>query len=38
MKIGEKIGDYFMREQKVVNQTKRNGEKVDDERVMDKIL
>lgn len=38
MKIKEMIADYFTRVQKVVNEMKRNGEKLDDERVMEKIL
>lgn len=38
MKIGETIADYFTRVQTMVNQMKRNGVKLDDERVMEKIL
>lgn len=34
MKIGETIADYFTRVQKMVNQMKRNGDKINDERVM----
>lgn len=38
MKIGETIADYFTRVQTMVNQMKRNEVKLDDERVMEKIL
>lgn len=38
MKIGETITDYFIRVQTMVNQMKRNGEKLNDERLMEKIL
>lgn len=38
MKIGKTIADYFTRVQTMVNQMKRNEVKLDDERVMEKIL
>lgn len=38
MKIREMITDYFRRVQTMVNQMKRNGEKLNDERVMEEIL
>lgn len=38
MKIKEMIAYYFTRVQKAVNEMKRNGEKLDEERVVEKIL
>ncbi|KAJ0967664.1 hypothetical protein J5N97_024581 [Dioscorea zingiberensis] len=38
MKEGEATADYFSRLQAVVNQLKRNGEKIEDVRVVEKIL
>lgn len=38
MNEGEKVSDYYSRLVSIVNQMKRNGEKVDDVRVMEKIL
>lgn len=38
MKIEDTIANYFTKAKAIVNQMKSNGEKLDDERVMEKIL
>ena len=38
MKATETISDYFNRVQSITNQMKRNGETIDEVRIMEKIL
>lgn len=38
MKVGETIANYFTKVHTIANQMTRNGEKLDDKRVMRKIL